>query len=166
MRSNHPNSNNPATGLRLILTTLIPLLMMLFFNVAKAEDHSAPSGCAKGMPGALGTFEYKPADFTGKDSWWIDSDGTDPDVAGCHIGVDEKRKPNGRKFGEACESETVLVESNPGKESIHKHTGDLGHPDRFDCKQWCIGSNKGKTGSCKVVTGPAPCEKSARCECQ
>jgi hypothetical protein len=165
MRTNCVNPSSTATGFCRILTGLIPLLMMLTFNVALAEAGSGPSEGAKGMPGALGTFEFKPSDYSGKDSWWTDTDGVNPGVAGCHVGVDEKGKPNGRTFGEAC-VEGILVESNPGKDKIHKHTGDVGHPDRFDCKQWCVGTKKGATGSCKAVTGPAPCATSARCECK
>lgn len=41
------------------------------------------------------------------------SDGVAPGVAGCHIGLDVKYRPNGRKFGEACLDNGLLVESNP-----------------------------------------------------
>ena len=39
-------------------------------------------------------------------------------------------------FGEACENERMLIESNPGVDVIHPHTNDLEYPDRFDCNAW------------------------------
>ena len=86
------------------------------------------------MPGAQGTIEFKPTDWMGNvTTYWKDTDGIDPGVAGCHIGVTQAGQPNGRSFGEACQSEQILIESNPGKDEIHPHTNDLGHPDTFDC---------------------------------
>jgi len=146
-----------------ILVVCIPVLMLL--NVAQGQ-HEKPSADAKGMPGALGTMEYKPSDW--KDNvttYWKDTDGVDPGVAGCHIGVTKDGKPNGRFFGEACESDRILIESNPGAGVIHPHKNDLGHPDRFDCNAWCIGAKKTKGGVCKAASAPAPCTTSARCEC-
>lgn len=65
------------------------------------------------LPGAAGTFEFKPADWMeGTTSWWKDSDGVDPGTPDCHIGTDEKGEPNGRMFGEACLPDGMLVESN------------------------------------------------------
>jgi hypothetical protein len=42
---------------------------------------------------------------------------------------------------------------------------DLGHPDTFDCKAWCVGAKHATGGVCKAASGPAPCAASARCEC-
>ena len=89
-----------------------------------------PSVGARGMPGAVGTFEFRPSDWMeGVTSWWTDSDGVDPDVAGCYIGADENGQPNGRMFGEACLVDGLLVESNPGVGVLHSHSNDVGHPD-------------------------------------
>lgn len=118
------------------------------------------------MPGAEGTFEFKPADWKeGETSWWKDSDGVAPGVAGCHIGLNAEHRPNGRKFGEACLDNGLLVESNPAANKAHSHGNDIGHPDTFDCKTWCIGKGSSKGGVCKAVKGPAPCASSARCVC-
>jgi hypothetical protein len=118
----------------IILACSISLLMMSGMANATGE----PSSGAKGMPGAMGTFEYKPNDLMeGKTTWWKDSDGVKPGVAGCHIGTDEKGKPNGRMFGEACLPDEMLVESNPGADELHSHKNDIGHPDTFDCSMVC-----------------------------
>lgn len=131
-------------------------------SVANATGE--PSEGAKGIPGAKGTFEFKPEDFMeGKETWWKDSDGIDPGKAGCHIGTDSKGEPNGRLFGEACSPEGLLVETNPGPNELHSHKGDIGHPDYFDCNAWCIGQGASK-GSCEVVVAP-PCQQSAMCAC-
>lgn len=147
-----------------IVVVCIPMLM--FSNVARGEHSEQPSSGAKGKPGALGTIEFKPTDWAGDvTTYWKDSDGVDPGTAGCHVGVTKSGKPNGRTFGEACQSDQILIESNPGAGAIHPHAHDLGHPDTFDCKAWCVGARHATTGVCKAVTGPAPCAASARCEC-
>ena len=139
----------------------IPMLM--FLGVAHAHE---PSEGAKGMPGALGTIEFKPADWQGNvTTYWKDTDGVAPGVAGCHIGVTQAGQPNGRFFGEACQSDRILIESNPGAGVIHAHTNDLGHPDTFDCNAWCKGAKNARGGVCRTVAGPPPCKTSARCEC-
>jgi len=151
------------TILAVLMTAFIPMLLL---SNAVGADHAAPSAGAKGMPGALGTIEYKPADWKGKEStYWDDTDGVAPGVAGCHVGVTQAGKPDGRFFGEACQSNQVLIESNPGAGVIHVHTGDLGHPDTFDCKAWCVGTSHPKGGICKAVAGPPPCTASAICQC-
>jgi hypothetical protein len=148
---------------RIVIAICIPALML---SNATGADHGAPSAGAKGMPGALGTIEYKPTDWKGKIStYWDDTDGVAPKVAGCHVGVTQDGKPNGRFFGEACQSDQVLIESNPGAGVIHVHTNDLGHPDTFDCKAWCVGAAHAKGGVCKAVAGPPPCTTSAICQC-
>ena len=128
------------------------------------EAGKPPSEGAAGMPGALGTFTLSLENGTGKDSYWIDSDGIAPGIAGCHIGTNAEGEPNQRMFGEYCESNVVLVESNPAKDKIHLHKDDLGHPDRFDCNAWCIGqgSTKGQFQSIEIE----PCGSSAICACE
>ncbi len=128
-------------------------------------DAGEPSSGAQGMPGAKGTFEFKPNDWISeKTSWWKDNDGVNPGVAGCHIGTDDQGIPNGRTFGEACLPDGLLVESNPGKDELHSHDNDTGHPDTFDCNAWCIGNGQ-KSGLCEVAPAP-PCEQSAVCTCE
>lgn len=142
------------------------ILSMLFLIVSCGNnDHGEPSAAAKDMPGAEGTFSFEPGDFKeGETSWWKDSDGVKPGVAGCHIGTDDKGVPNGRKFGEVCLENGFLVESNPGKDELHSHGNDTGHPDTFDCNAWCVG-NGNKSGSCQVAQAP-PCDSSAICACE
>ena len=118
------------------------------------------------MSGAEGTFEFTPADWQkDKKTWWKDTDGVAPGVAGCHIGTNEKGEANGRFFGEACMENGLLVESNPEASQVHSHTNDIGHPDTFNCNTWCTGEGKSQ-GQCVAVSGPAPCATSARCECK
>lgn len=124
----------------------------------------APSPAAENMRGAMGTMTFVPNDWTDQDSYWKDSDGVDPDAAGCHIGTDAQGTPNGRMFGEVCLSDVVLVESNPGANELHKHKNDVGHPDIIHCNAWCLGKDTAG-GQCSVVTGPAPCSASAVCAC-
>ena len=109
------------------------------------------------MPGAVGTFGFQPSDCR-------DSDGVDPDVAGCHIGADEKGQPNGRMFGEACLADGLLVEPNPGAGVLHSHSNDVGHPDKFNCNVWCIAKGSVK-GVCVAAASP-PCKQSAVCKCE
>ncbi len=143
----------------------ITLFLLLLILATAAHGDDEPSSGARGMPGALGTFEFKPADWMeGKKTWWMDSDGIDPGVAGCHLGTDEKGIRNGRMFGEACLSDGFLVESNPGVDELHSHNNDTGHPDRFDCAVWCIGQGQ-SGGTCLVASAP-PCEQSAVCSCK
>lgn len=132
--------------------------------MARLPTQEPPSPGAQGIPGAKGTFEFKPADWqAGTKSYWKDSDGVQPGVAGCHIGTDETGTPNGRLFGEACLPDGLLVESNPAQNELHSHTDDIGHPDTFDCNEWCKGTGK-ESGSCQAAPAP-PCEASARCVC-
>lgn len=137
----------------------------LLASATLANASGEPSAGAKGMSGTTGTFELKPADWQeGTTSWWTDSDGVDPGMAGCHIGTDDKGTPNGRMFGEACLPDGILVESNPSSAELHSHPNDIGHPDRFDCNAWCVGKGAAK-GMCVAAAAP-PCEKSARCACE
>ncbi len=136
-------------------------------TVTEAAEHTdahPPSKGAAGMPGAAGTFEFQPSDWQeGQTTWWKDTDGVDPGVAGCHVGTDENGEPNGRMFGEACLDNGLLVESNPGVDELHSHGNDTGHPDTFDCNAWCVGKGKA-SGSCQVAEAP-PCAQSAACSC-
>jgi len=145
---------------RLILITSLSL-----FAGTYSYADAGPSSGAEGMTGAKGTFEFTPKDhMPEKTTWWKDSDGINPGVAGCHIGTDEKGTPNGRTFGEACLANGLLVESNPGKDELHSHKHDTGHPDTFDCNAWCIG-NGNKRGMCETAPAP-PCAQSAVCSCK
>jgi hypothetical protein len=147
------------------ITLLGSLGMALVLSTGMANEPGEPSPGAKGMPGAVGTFEFKPQDWKeGETTWWMDSDGVNPDVAGCHIGTDEKGTPNGRMFGEACMEDGLLVESNPGPHELHSHKNDTGHPDKFDCNAWCVGKGASK-GACVEAAAP-PCEHSAMCKCE
>jgi hypothetical protein len=143
---------------------LMTLCFSMFFLTHPVDAAGQPSSGAQGMAGALGTFSFAPTDQTpGVATWWKDTDGVDPAVAGCHIGTDQAGKANGRMFGEACLPDGILVESNPGAGVVHKHTDDVGHPDKFDCNAYCIG--KGSSGGmCEAAPAP-PCQQSAKCTC-
>jgi hypothetical protein len=146
------------------MTRLSYLIILLFVHsVYAGSDHVQSTG-TQGMPGAMGTFEFKPGDWVeGETTWWIDTDGVKPELAGCHLGMNKDGSPNGRMFGEACLDDGLLVESNPGADVLHSHKNDIGHPDKFDCNAWCIG-NGNSAGMCKRAAAP-PCEQSARCVC-
>ena len=132
---------------------------------ACAHDDGAPSAGAKDMPGAAGTIVFKPADWeAGATTYWLDTDGIAPDVPGCHIGADSSGVPNGRVFAEACLPDGRLVESNPGRDELHSHSDDTGHPDTFDCQQWCVGTGH-SSGACAVAQTVA-CGPSAICACE
>ena len=101
---------------------LVNIGLLLCLVACAHNSGHAPSKGAIEMVGAKGTIEYKPTDWVeGSNSWWKDSDGIAPGIAGCHIGVDSTGKANGRKFGEACLESGLLVESNPGKDELHSH---------------------------------------------
>jgi hypothetical protein len=172
MNSNQSTLTAAAKGLFRMLAVCIPVLMLHSVAQGVAQDvaqgqHEEPSDEAKGMPGALGTIPFMPDDWIGEGvtTYWVDTDGVDPGVAGCHIGVQLNGTPNGRFFGEACQSQQILIESNPGKGVIHPHRDDTGHPDRFDCAKWCVGARQATGGVCRVVSGPPPCRRSALCVC-
>lgn len=142
------------------------ILTLCFTILLSACATHAPSEGARGIPGAKGTFEFKPTDWNNsKKTWWKDSDGVAPGIAGCHIGTNDKGEENGRMFGEACLESGLLVESNPEAGKLHSHGNDIGHPDTFDCNAWCIGKGSSQGGQCVIVTGPSPCANSAKCAC-
>jgi hypothetical protein len=144
------------------LVSAFCVLVLAAASIANADDK--PSSGAQGMAGAKGTFEFKPTDWIeGTTTWWTDTDGVDPGVAGCHIGTDAQGNPNGRMFGEACLPNGLLGESNPGVDELHSHTNDIGHPDTFDCNEWCAGEGA-SSGECTVAAAP-PCAQSAMCVC-
>ncbi len=146
-----------------LVVVAVSLLVLMACSAASADGE--PSAGAKGMAGAIGTFEFKPADWmSGEKSYWLDTDGVDPGLAGCHVGADSEGRPNGRTFGEACIDEQTLVESNPGAMELHSHTNDVGHPDKFDCQAWCVGEGA-SSGMCVAAPAP-PCSASARCACE
>ena len=72
-----------------IFALTLALGLAVLANSSLVNASGDPSSGAKGMPGAEGTFNFKPADWIeGKTTWWEDSDGVAPGVAGCHIGTD------------------------------------------------------------------------------
>ncbi|UZE94624.1 hypothetical protein [Alkalimarinus alittae] len=149
----------------MIITHVLFVALVSLLGASQVYADSSPSSDAKGMSGAKGTFSFKPTDHTpGIVTWWKDTDGVSPGVAGCHVGTNEQGVPNGRMFGEACLDDGMLVESNPGKGVIHRHKSDIGHPDKFDCNAWCVGEGMTE-GVCKVASAP-PCEQSAVCACE
>jgi len=155
---------------------VFPVLVLVLSICTPAWLHAAgsdgpPSDGEQGKCGAMGTFEFRPPDWTGHQepppgpvTWWVDSDGVDPGTAGCHLGLSaEGGEPNGRMFGEACLPNGLLVESNPAAGVHHSHRNDIGHPDKFDCKKWCACQGFAK-GAC-VAASADPCKESAKCVC-
>jgi hypothetical protein len=153
------------TRSKAMLSRLFLLSCFLSISSFTHADTSQASSGAKDMAGAMGTFSFKPSDWQqDKKTWWKDTDGISPGVAGCHLGTNEQGEPNGRMFGEACLDNGLLVESNPGADIVHAHGNDTGHPDTFDCNAWCVAEGK-QAGQCKIAPAP-PCEQSAMCVCQ
>lgn len=107
---------------------------------------------------------------TGEDTYWADTDGVDPGVAGCHdeYATDACAEVVGdRAFGEFCLDDDRLVESNPGKDECHAHGDDMGKPDVVSCSAWCE-SESGSAGRCEggvMAQGAAGTCESARCVC-
>lgn len=155
------------------MRTFFLMLVLCSSGLLHAAEADGPPSCeAKGMPGAVGTFELKPPGWIGSPrhpnppgptTYWIDSDGVDPGTAGCHREHTSQRGPKVRKFGEYCLPNGQLVESNPGANKLHLHENDLGHPDKFDCAVWCRGQGRAG-GSCVPAQAP-PCASSAKCVC-
>lgn len=119
---------------------------------------------------------------TGRQSWWKDTDGIEPELAGCHIEYTARGCANAaaRQFGEYCSADG-LVETNPDPGECHDHAGDIGHPYVVDCDRWCrndlaittdtqsmIRGVAARNGRCQVI-GYLPCNglfvDSARCLC-
>ncbi len=146
-----------------VLVLVLAICTPAWLHAAEADD---PGKC-----GEMGKFELKPDDWTGHQepppgpvTWWKDSDGVDPDTAGCHLGLTAKDgELNGRMFGEACLPDGLLVESNPDKDVPHSHANDIGNPYKYDCKKWCTCKGFAK-GVCEAASAP-PCHASAKCVC-
>ena len=102
MKSDRSTLAVAAAGVFRLLAFCVPMLMLL--NAASAND--PPTAGASKIPGAKGTIEYKPEGWKGAGvtTYWEDSDGIKPGVAGCHLEVTRKGKsfPERRVFGEAC----------------------------------------------------------------
>jgi hypothetical protein len=145
---------------RFVATSILSVMLVL---IAQAADDMA----IKKFPGYLANIDFEPNDYhLGEETWWVDSDGVHPDIAGCHIGLNEDGSENGRYFGEACLTDDVIVESNPEAGLVHVHHGDVGHPHIFSCARWCA-AVRGKVGSCVTIAeNITPCTTSARCECE
>lgn len=153
-------------------TVLLVLTLVSQTPSPKVSTDGPPSCEASKMPGAAGTFELKPPGWRGSPrhphppgptTYWLDTDGVDPGTPGCHVETTDQRRLKRRTFGEYCQPDGLLVESNPGRDKLHVHENDLGHPDRFNCDAWCKGTGHAG-GSCVEATA-TPCGKSARCEC-
>jgi hypothetical protein len=116
--------------------------MMMLLNAASAND--PPTAAASKIPGAKGTIEYKPEGWkgTGVTTYWNDSDGIKPGVAGFHVEVTRAVSRSPADDLRRGLRQRNLVESNPGRNVIHPHKDDLGHPDTFDCNAWCIGRRR------------------------
>jgi hypothetical protein len=151
-----------------VLVLVLAICTPAWLHAAEAAD---PPSEAQGKCGNMGTFDFRPPDWIGHHepppgpvTWWVDSDGVDPDKAGCHLGRTEGGKANGRMFGEGCLPDGLLVESNPEAGKLHSHENDIGHPYKFDCQKWCACKKYAK-GVCVAETAPPPCQASARCAC-
>ncbi len=140
-------------------------LLVLALQACSGESERAPSAGRPDLPaGTMGQFEFTPQDWQeGTTTWWIDNEGVEPGIAGCHIGTDSDGSPNGRMFGEACLADGILVETTPGAGRLHSHENDIGRPSQIDCAAWCVG-NGDLGGTCEVAAAP-PCAQSARCVC-
>jgi hypothetical protein len=144
--------------------TLLVLLALGVHACVEKSDQAPEAGRRVLPPGALGQVEFKPQDWQeGTTSWWVDSDGVEPGIAGCHIGTDSDGVPNGRMFGETCRAGGILLETTPGAGVVHRHENDVGHSGQIDCKAWCVGTGSGG-GTCEIAAAP-PCAQSARCLC-
>jgi hypothetical protein len=105
MPAPRPTLAATAAGFVRLLAFCIATMMLL--NAASAND--PPTAGASKIPGAKGTIEYKPEGWkgVGVTTYWRDSDGIRPGVAGCHVEVTKSGKSfTGRRvFGEACISQ-------------------------------------------------------------
>ena len=145
--------------------TSFPLLLALVLQACSGQFSQAPTTPRRDLPaGAMGQIDSVPQDWIeGETTWWIDSDGVEPGIAGCHIGTDSGGSSNGRMFGEFCVSQRILAETVPGAGVLHRHENDISRPGQIDCAMWCAG-NGSAGGKCEVAEAP-PCTQSARCVC-
>jgi hypothetical protein len=59
-----------------------------------------------------------------------------------------------------------LIETNPGKDECHDHPGGIGHPDKYDCEDYCF-LRYGLDGECQQVVNKCQGNKpSAKCVCE
>lgn len=151
---------------------LLALCAVFALTIAAAAAAEKPCPTLAGIQDPC-RMEYKPSGWKpGKTTYWIDTDGVNPGVAGCHVEVtgpnDRTFATPRRVFGEACEAGgKILIESNPGLNEIHPHENDLGHPYRVNCETWCKGQGKAG-GACQAVQvklANVACA-SARCTCR
>ena len=157
---------------------------------AEDEDFHWPSPDGyddPGIPGWLGRTRISTTP-----GCWLDTDGVDPAVAGCHTlqaGTDACATCEDvvtERIGEACytfsrvtadgstEEGTFLVETNPAAGVCHEHVDGVGHPDVFDCDAYCKGSTDPESGAaysggaCAAIddeTCPGGVQASAHCAC-
>lgn len=148
-------------------------------GVVDAPVADAPHDGGHGPPG---TIPYDGG--TGRKTWWKDTDGVMPELAGCHVEYAAQGCPGDmlRSFGELCQGDgNTLIETNPGAGICHDHAGDIGHPYVVPCDKWCKNQHVIQTpdgpkrrgvaaagGRCQIVAY-MPCENiildSARCLC-
>ena len=90
MKSNRSTLAAGALRFVRLLAFCIPTMMLL--NAASANE--PPTAGASKIPGAKGTIEYKPEGWkgTGVTTYWKDSNGIKPGVAGCHVEVTKSGK--------------------------------------------------------------------------
>lgn len=144
------------------------------------SHHDAGWPFDAGPPHDAGTIPYDGG--TGVNTFWKDTDGIEPELAGCHIEYTAAgcATAGTRQFGESC-SANGLIETNPGPGVCHDHPLDVGHPYVVDCDGWCRGvvaittetqsffrGVAARSGRCQVI-GYLPCNggfvDSARCLC-
>jgi hypothetical protein len=116
-------------------------------------------------PGWTGTMEL-PTPTQCNHQFWIDSDGVDPETAGCHQEwTKDCAKLAAGVVGEACNDADELVETNPAAGKCHGHANGLGHPDLFSCNQYCLIKYE-VTGSCQATQNTCGAGvHSAYCRC-
>lgn len=187
------------------LSLVLALVLALFMPSCAPEETPAPAetpastpaepvaeetseAMQENLPGFLGQTEIEtPIPGYEGDQYWSDTDGVQPDVAGCHFpfsgmsedGVCTEPLAPAGVFGEFCNPAEgdpmhqasfpvgALIESNPEADACHPHAGGLGHPDVYDCDAFCKGTHsESHTGTCVADVCGADAEiPSARCEC-
>jgi hypothetical protein len=179
MASRRPTKTTACRILSLLLAACIPALLL---DAAPASASECPA-----IPGMKEKEckPYKPTPYMPKadktPTYWYDTDGIDPEVAGCHVEVTgptakpgDKASQTGRTFGEACvpAQGVILVESNPGADVVHAHADDIGNPNYVNCNTWCKEVKAKGSGQCQWVDASpadpkvAPCTRSAKCVCK
>lgn len=91
-------------GAAVIVMTALAATLLASSNAAFAAggDHSSCFAVGSARPCRVGKFQPKSARTV--DTYWVDTDGEDPAVAGCHIEVvgmnNPKKLPEGRIFAD------------------------------------------------------------------